>query len=306
MTFKKSAETSSFSYNADTPNNIGIALKLEGKPDEAAAAFREAIAINPNDARAHYNLGCVLRDQERTEESLISFRRATDLDPGNLSAKHIIAALTGQTTETAPREFVKDLFDQYSAKFDHHLVRKLEYHAPILLRQAFQFFLNDDLHFKNAIDLGCGTGLAGAEFRRMAGRLTGIDISPNMIKEARNKNIYDVLKLGDIIAFLNNTEEKYDLFISADVFVYIGNLKPVFYSVRDRSLRGAYFIFSTEISHKNDYILRQTGRYAHSRAYIRSIAEAHGFAVEKNWPAVLRKENGRAVRGEISVLQKSS
>lgn len=289
--------------NADTPNNLGIALKLEGKADEAAAAFRQAIAINPNDARAHYNLGCVLRDQEKIEESLISLRRAASLDPDNFSAKHIIAALAGQTTETAPGEFVKDLFDQYSTKFDHHLVNKLEYHAPILLRQAFQSFLDHDLHFKNAIDLGCGTGLAGAEFRRMAGRLTGVDISPNMVGEARNKNIYDVLRIGDITAFLNNTEEKYDLFISADVFVYMGNLESVFCSARDCSLQDAYFIFSTEISHKNDYILRQTGRYAHSRDYIRSVAEAHDFTVEANWQAVLRKENGRAVRGEISILR---
>jgi len=289
--------------NINMYNNLGIDLRLQGRLNESAAAFRQALDIHPDVAEVHYNLGCVLRDQGKTDESLASFRRAADLDPGNLSAKHIIASLTGETTETAPREYVKGLFDQYSARFDHHLVKELGYNVPVLLRQAFRSFLNNDLCFKNVIDLGCGTGLSGEEFREMTDRLTGIDISLNMIREARNKNIYDVLRVGDITAFLNNTDEKYDVFIASDVFVYMGDLRPLFRSVRHRSLKGAYFIFSTEISHEKDCVLCQTGRYAHSRSYIRAVADAHDFAVEKTWPAELRKEKGQPVIGEIFILR---
>jgi len=172
-----------------------------------------------------------------------------------------------------------------------------------LLRRTFHTLVKNDLHFKNVIDLGCGTGLAGMEFRVIADRLSGIDISPKMIEEAKKKHVYDILLVGDIIEFLNDTAEKYDLFIATDVFIYIGNVKRIFDSVQNRSLRGAYFLFSTESCARNDYVLRQTGRYAHSRTYIQSVAKEHGFVTEMCQSAGIRKERGQWIMGDIFILK---
>lgn len=294
-----------------TANNRGVELGLQGRFDEAAEAFRVAILEDSDNGSAYYNLACILRDQGKPDEAIPLFRRSAELDPDNLSARHFISALTGETPETAPKEYVRDLFDQYSEVFDQNL-RELEYHTPVLLRQAFQSVLNNDMFFKNGLDMGCGTGLSGSEFRPMVNCMIGVDISPKMIQQARPKQIYDRLRVGDIISFLEHTREKYDLFIAADMFVYIGNLKPLFCRVRDRATKGAYFIFSTETfcqnlcPKKEGYTLRSTGRYAHSREYIYSLAEEYGFVADNQCNALLRKEKGKPVQGDIFILRRGA
>jgi predicted TPR repeat methyltransferase len=41
------------------------------------------------------------------------------------------------------------------------------------------------LRIGSMLDLGCGTGLAGAAFRPQVDWLVGVDLSPGMIAEAR-------------------------------------------------------------------------------------------------------------------------
>ena len=288
---------------AEAYNNLGIVLKAQDKMDEAVTSYQCAITINPNYTEALHNLGVILKDQGKLDEAATLYERVLALDPTHPSARHMLAALRGETTEMAPAKYVKVLFDRYSSNYDHHLMEKLQYNTPALLRQALQSLFSHDLHFQNAIDLGCGTGLAGTEFREMAARLSGIDISPKMIEEAEKKDIYDVLVVGNIMEFLNNASEKYDLFIAADVFLYIGNLAPLFTSIRTRSSIGAYLVFSTESSHEKEYVLRQTGRYAHSRNYIQSLAKDHRCIVEKCQSGGLRKEKGQWTMGDIFVLK---
>jgi len=40
-------------------NNLGLALKDQGKLEEAAATFQRVLAVRPDDALAHCNLGNV-------------------------------------------------------------------------------------------------------------------------------------------------------------------------------------------------------------------------------------------------------
>jgi predicted TPR repeat methyltransferase len=289
--------------DAEAYNNMGIVLQDQDKVDEAISCYQKALEIAPNHAEAYNNMGNALNYQGKLAEAAACFQQAVKLDPENFSAKHYLAAVTGQTTEVAPPGFIKNLFDQYSTRFERHVVETLSYKIPTLLRRTFHTIVKNELRFKNVIDLGCGTGLAGMEFRVIADRLTGIDISPKMIEEAKKKHVYDILLVGDIIEFLNDTAEKYDLFIATDVFIYIGNVERIFDSVQNRSLRGAYFLFSTESCARNDYVLRRTGRYAHSRIYIQSVAKEHGFVIEMCQSAGIRKERGQWIMGDIFVLK---
>ncbi len=53
----------------------------EGRPAEAEAQFREALARHPDDADAHLGLARVLVEQGRTAEAVTHYERAADLDP---------------------------------------------------------------------------------------------------------------------------------------------------------------------------------------------------------------------------------
>ena len=287
----------------DYHSNLSLAIRSVGKLEEAIACCKRAIELKPDYAEAYCNMGVMFKTGGKVDEAIRSFKHVIELDQENATAKHLLAALTGKTPENAPRQYVKDLFDQYSKRFDYHLVEKLEYRTPALLRKSLNSLFEDSLHFQNAIDLGCGTGLSGMEFRSVSDRLTGLDISPKMLQVAKNKKIYDALQHVDIVDYLNITNEKYDLFIATDVFIYIGNLKPVFQSIQNCSLNGAYLIFSTESTNENSYVLRQTGRYAHPLPYIELLAKQHDFVIEMSSQKAIRKEKEQKIMGNLFILK---
>ncbi len=62
-------------------NNLGVALRAQGKLDESAACYRRVIEINPGYVHGHCNLGNVLAEQGRLDEAAACFRRALEIDP---------------------------------------------------------------------------------------------------------------------------------------------------------------------------------------------------------------------------------
>jgi Flp pilus assembly protein TadD len=59
----------------------GEQLLEAGAPEEAEAALREAVALQPRSARARSKLGVALARQGRYEEAIEAFRRALEYDP---------------------------------------------------------------------------------------------------------------------------------------------------------------------------------------------------------------------------------
>ena len=93
------------------------------------------------------------------------------------------------------------------------------------------------------------------------------------------------------------------LVISTDVFIYIGDLDPVFAGVRARMPAGGLFGFSVESCEGADFVLQATRRYAQSAGYIRRLAATHGFEVLQLAPSAIRKEHGQDLPGFIAILK---
>ncbi len=66
---------------------LGRALKAAGDRTGAAAAYRRAIALQPDHAEAMVSLGIVLKDQERFDEAIALYEQALAIDP-RLAAAH--------------------------------------------------------------------------------------------------------------------------------------------------------------------------------------------------------------------------
>src|SRR5439155_24800722 len=99
-----------------------------------------------------------------------------------------------------PPRYLVELFDGYADRFDEHLVEKLHYRGPELLRAAVSRATpRTDLA---VIDLGCGSGLCGALLRPVASTLVGVDLSPRMIEKARQRGVYDELLREDVVEAL--------------------------------------------------------------------------------------------------------
>jgi predicted TPR repeat methyltransferase len=285
---------------------LGNVRRDQRRFDEAVTHTEKAIAIQPDfaDAFTYTTLGRVLANMGRREEAAAAFGRALDCDPSDETPRHFLAALMGETTKIAPRRYVKDLFDSHAAAFDRQLVDDLGYNAPAFAFDAVAAVVGDNARFRNTIDLGCGTGLSGLAFRPVSDHLSGVDLSPGMIEEAKQKNVYDAIHEGDVVEFLNKTDDAFDLFVSMDVFVYLGDLTNVFNSMKRKSLDRSYVAFSVERCDGDSYVLRDTGRYAHSPAYIARVAGDHGFDIRLNRPVNLRKQRGKWIPGDIYVLQR--
>ncbi|MBV9851003.1 MAG: tetratricopeptide repeat protein [Armatimonadetes bacterium] len=57
-------------------NNLGVALKETGRPDEARAAYERALALRPEYPEAFNNLGILCKDQGNLEEAAAWYKKA--------------------------------------------------------------------------------------------------------------------------------------------------------------------------------------------------------------------------------------
>jgi len=290
------------SNNANAHYNMGLALKSLGKYRDAITSFNRALALKKDFVEAHCNLADVFRCEGRLVEAKECFNAAFSIQPDNVFAKHMLDALEGQKSKSPPEQFVKQLFDRYAPTFDYDLVQNLQYNLPIPLRKLITNRTNGKV-INSVLDMGCGTGLFGAEIRSICLRLEGVDISKRMLQVAEHKRIYDKLTQNNIINFLSETELDFDYFVAADVFPYIGELSEVFHLIACRTQAPVTFIFSTEHNQAYEYRLENTGRYSHSKSYIEKLCREFGYSLSHFKIIKLRKEMHSFLEGGVYILE---
>jgi predicted TPR repeat methyltransferase len=289
---------------ADAHDSLGVVRWQQQRYEEAADAFRRSLQLDPNQPTAYTRLGLALEKAGQRVEAADVYRQALQHGYAVAEARYFLAALSeGEVPPAAPPAFVAGLFDGYAAGFDQHLVDSLHYRTPELLHDATAAFLPAEPI--DILDLGCGTGLGGEAFKQHGRTMSGIDLSSRMIEKATERGIYQNLKVGDLSEALREQPNAFDLILAVDVFVYIGDLDPVFRDVTAALRAGGIFAFSVEINLGERYTLQPSRRYAHSQAYVREVSAAHGFEGLNLTEADLRIENEEAVRGYIVVLRKS-
>lgn len=288
--------------NAELYFNFGSVLQDHGLYERAISAYRAAISIEPDHADTWYNLGLTCRSHGNLEEAIKSFERTIELEPDYLEAKHLLSAVLGQTTQTAPRQYVEHLFDANAGVFEKALVEKLEYQVPQILASLMTDVETYDQNGP-VLDLGCGTGLVGHALDQCFSSIDGVDLSQSMLSLAQTKSIYNKLIHEDIVQFLGKSELDYQYFVAADVFIYIGELSEVFRLIKSRNKRSGHLIFSTEHSEIDGYHLEKSGRYSHSKSYITKLSDEHGYEIHQFSEANLRKENNIYLKAGIYSLR---
>ena len=283
----------------------GLALARLRRFPEAIASLKRAAAVEPNHIEVRRALGDLLSETGEEKAAQLAYQAALKINPRDALSNYFLAALQKSKDVAAPpTAYVEQLFDEYAGKFDKHLVEVLQYRAPELLTDAVVQVTAPPKGAWTVIDLGCGTGLCGPLIRPYARSLIGVDLSAGMLDKARERGVYDELRQQDVAAGLAGFEASLDLAISADVFVYIGDLAPVF-AAAARALRpGGWFAFTAEVYDGEGFALETTKRYRHSLGYLEREAAAHGFRVAHSAEIEARRENGVPVKEHLMVWER--
>ena len=263
--------------------NRGLDLEKAGEPELAAEAYREALAIDPD-------------------------------DPGGVSIR-LAAMGFGPMPESMPVAYVATLFDQHADDFDDILVDRLGYCVPMQLRQMLR---NKGIEaVDRALDLGCGTGLSGVALQDCAAHLIGVDLSERIVELAFDRDVYDELYVGEAVTFLREFRDEaddmvcWDLIVATDVFPYLGRIEPIVSAAAARLTPGGYFGFSTETMpdasfEDAPYLVVATRRFAHSRAYVGDTLSAAGFEIVALEDITVRLEEGEPVPGHLVLAQRTA
>ena len=283
---------------------LGQTLQHLGRPLDALDAYERALELNPELGAAWTLRGHLLRQAGRLADASVCFNNAIGCGEDVESHLYFLGALgLGALPAAAPHSFVRGLFDEYAAHFDDELVKTLNYrgHEHVCAPLAA-------LHpapFASALDLGCGSGLAAPLLRPLAARLAGVDLSPRMLARAAALRLYDELQAGELVAHLRTSGARHDLIVACDVFIYLGDLTPVFDAAARVLAPGGVFAFTVEEGHADvGYDLLPTLRYAHSEPYLRELAQARGLRVTRVARAPLREGHGQAIVGLAVHLQR--
>jgi predicted TPR repeat methyltransferase len=223
------------------------------------------------------------------------------------------------------------IYPCFPISFEHSLVQELRYNGYERLRRAFDRSFSGSTPgssdgnptpatplFDVVVDAGCGTGLAGEQFRNVSRYLIGVDLSEVILQEAQRArpNLYHETLVGDVTQVL--VEKKpISLIVAADSYIYFGDLEPLFHSMQKGLQEGGYAAFTlenvdadtlqvlTESKPNWRWQLTASGRFAHNRRYVEEIGKHHDLHLMHYEPLEsFRYENGKGVNGHIFILQK--
>lgn len=277
----------------DTMYKVAVERYQQGEYADAANRLRMVTKFQKDNADAWYLLGSADLAQGNEKIAAISLKRALALNPQHEEARFMLAVADPyalpheQQPKFAPLSLAITHFDGQALYYDEENLDELGYTGHEECYDAIKRYLNPNYSDFKILDLGCGTGLSGLQFRDIAGHIDGVDISQNMLdladtrRDEREGRVYDKLHLMDLRRYLLECPAgSYDIILAANTLPYLGGLTPVFDGVNQALKAGGVFTFSVEPVSELDYgLVPGEGRYAHSEDYIAAQAARVGFDV---------------------------
>ncbi|GJM07696.1 MAG: methyltransferase [marine bacterium B5-7] len=284
----------------DDHYNAGVVLLKLNQLNDALYHFREVMRLDENHVETLANLGALALRQGRLKSAQEHYEKLLKIQPENDIAAYTLTALTqSDNPEKPPLAYVQQLFDSYAEQYDEHMQEQLDYQVPELLEKQLSEQLPNAKNLLNVLDLGCGTGLLAETLKPYAKHLTGVDISAAMLTKAQEKQHYDELVQYDIVEFLKQTAQSFDLMCAGDVLNYLGDLAPIFSAARARMSPEGLLCFTIEAGSTAAYQLAQSGRFTHDPTQVAALAESCDWQLVQQTEVILRLQRGQAVPGVL-------
>ncbi|MEZ5366802.1 MAG: methyltransferase domain-containing protein [Bryobacterales bacterium] len=289
---------------AEDPAGVSQKLREEGKI-EAAYICRYAAAEREPDNADHWSaLGELAHILGRRDQARQAYERALELEPQDAETRHILTALRGEAPPSrASNAVIEQLYERFSTFYETNVLEELDFQGPKRLAALVEQVLPGRKALA-VLDLGCGSGLAGAELRARCRRLVGIDLSQPMVRVAHERGIYDLLQVAEITEWLRNCTERFDLVIACDSLIYFGDLSQAVKPTAALLEPGGVMALSLEKGDESPFKLADSGRYTHHPDHVREAAAEAGLEVASLEEGFLRMEYGEEVTGLFAALRK--
>lgn len=123
----------------------------------------------------------------------------------------------GEVFQHKSSDDTKQLYDDWAEDYEKAHADMGGYLAPRRCAEALARFVGDKT--QPVLDIGCGTGLAGVELKKLGFTcIDGTDISSGMLEQARKRNdLYRNLFLGDLNDPLPVSPQRIDQAVAAGV-----------------------------------------------------------------------------------------
>lgn len=280
-------------------------LRDDGYVHAAFVCQEHAVGLVPDDGTLLRELGELAHILGRRDAARSAFERCLEQDPDDAEIRHLLTSLRDEAPpQRVPNECIRQLYHRFASFYENNMCGELGYEGPAHLTAVMDQALGQRTDLR-VLDLGCGTGLAGAAVRPRAQRLVGVDLSPEMIERATARDIYDELHTAEVTAWLNGTSEQFDLIVACDTFIYFGDLSPVLRLAARRLSDEGVIAFSVERADSGTHQLTDNGRYVHHRSHVDTAAQSAGLRVRCDREAFLRMEYGSPVDGLFVCLSRS-
>lgn len=285
---------------------IGLAHSLEAQERWSEAI--ELLRPHFTDQAVDSQLIRIMVQHAPAAATTVFLREVLQRSPGHVQARHLLGGLDpAAQSARASDDYVRELFDGYASRYDAHMTGHMGYVAHQLI--AAQLSARCPLGAGNCaikvLDLGCGTGLIGAELPGY--QLTGVDLSQPMLDLAVGRN-YQHLVLAEIESFLAKCDASvFDAIVAADTVIYFGDVREIIRQsarvLRPGGLRpGGWLIFNVETpiaASTQGYRQTPVGRYGHEPEYLLGLAREYNF-VDASVQAIMpRREAGAAMAGFV-------
>ena len=301
ISFKKAIELKP-DHN-EAYNDLGIIFEKLNKSKQAAINFKKAIEIKPDYAEALFNLGRNLKALGNFDEATKFFEQVLNIYPEDHLGAILELATIGKrnTPKKTPKKYMQNFYRTKSKAWD--MQKKNVYLGHELIENAFNQTYKEQEKI-DILDLGCGTGSLVSFLRPYAKKLVGIDLSTDMIEEAKKKGLYDTLYNNELDQYLEETSSEFDVVIAAAVMIHFFDLENTFTLIRNCLKKDGKFIFSVFEGRKKNIELNSFLMYSHSDNYINTLADRLKFKISYKQNGVHEYHKGKPVDALVYVFQK--
>ena len=122
-------------YSKVHPNKTLLVIYFfsKGEINNALETLQAWIKSNPDDALLFNMMGGCYLSLREFKMSIQCYEKALELKPDYAIPQHMINSLKGHTSKSPPKEYVKNLFDDYAERFNDSLVHPIILFKIILL-----------------------------------------------------------------------------------------------------------------------------------------------------------------------------